>query len=67
MRNRPTSYLLPSLAGCGATCTVTRGLVRQTSLTDWGVYLRAQVMDEQGQVLALTNPIFMPEQGSPSP
>ncbi|MDQ6670735.1 MAG: CehA/McbA family metallohydrolase [Chloroflexota bacterium] len=30
-------------------------------LADWRVYLRAQVMDEQGQVLALTNPLFAPE------
>jgi hypothetical protein len=27
-------------------------------LTTWGVYLRAQVVDERGQVLALTNPLF---------
>ncbi|MGI9146590.1 MAG: CehA/McbA family metallohydrolase, partial [Chloroflexota bacterium] len=29
---------------------------------DWRVYLRAQIMDEHGQVLALTNPIFTSEQ-----
>ena len=31
-------------------------------LRDWAVYLRAQVMDEHGQVLALSNPLFVPEQ-----
>ena len=27
-------------------------------LTDWSIYLRAQVVDEHGQVLALSNPLF---------
>ena len=27
-------------------------------LTDWAMYLRAQVMDEHGQILALSNPLF---------
>jgi hypothetical protein len=31
-------------------------------LRDWAVYLRAQVMDEHGQVLALSNPLFVAEQ-----
>jgi len=32
-------------------------------LGDWPVYLRAQVMNEHGQMLALTNPLFRPQRG----
>lgn len=30
-------------------------------LAEWPLYLRAQVMDEHGQMLALSNPLFKPE------
>jgi len=61
---RGAALVLASAEGVGYSASIGSDDWSATPpLTDWPVYLRAQVMDAHGQMLALSNPLFGP--GSP--